>query len=56
MTRRVVLEALHSGFCELKGLQLRDCIACVDSVPLTLAGSQRLFYRLFCRIQASSLR
>jgi len=27
----------------------------VFSVPLALAGSQRLLYRLFCRIQASSL-
>jgi len=42
---------------ELKGLQLRDCIAsCSLSVPLALAGSQRLLYRLFCRIQASSLQ
>jgi len=41
---------------ELKGLQLRDSIACVHSVPLALAGSQRLLYRLFCRIQASSIQ
>jgi len=41
---------------ELKGLQLRDCIAPPNSVPLALAGSQRLLYRLFCRIQASSLQ
>jgi len=41
---------------KLKGLQLRDCITCVDSVVLALAGSQRLLYRLFCRIQASSLQ
>jgi len=40
---------------DLKGLQLRDSIACVLSLLLALAGSQRLLYRLFCRIQASSL-
>ena len=44
-----MLEALHSG------LQLCDCIACVPPLLLALAGSQRLLYRLFYRIQASSL-